>query len=77
MMVYPVPAGEKITIKLHDNMPLEGSRLFIYDLHGRLVFDQAVLQHSFELSLSGLNRGIYVVKFVGSNETRVGKMIRD
>jgi hypothetical protein len=66
--IFPNPASESIYIS---NLREENTIVKIYDIKGSLVLEKTVSDKQY-LNISGISKGIYQVKFEGSdwNETR-------
>jgi hypothetical protein len=65
LTVFPNPANENITIS---GLPIN-SNIAILDVTGKMVLQTKVSSPSFSLSVATLDRGIYVLRDLSSNES--------
>jgi hypothetical protein len=67
-LIYPNPATDKIFIS---NLKENNTIVKVYDVNGRLVLENKIYNEEY-LNISTLSKGIYQIKFEGSdwNETR-------
>lgn len=71
-LVYPNPASDYFIIEL--NNISESVLVEVYDSHGRLVVSQEIIENQ-PISVSDLNKGIYVYKFVYNDNSFRGKIL--
>lgn len=57
--VYPNPAGSSIRIS---NLPQPENQAYIFGTDGRLLIRTILTQDDPEISLNGINRGLYILK---------------
>jgi len=69
--IYPNPATSKITIST-----LERGVLYLNSINGQQVLKKEILDSKTTIDVSGLNRGIYIVKVVGEQGIQVNKVIK-
>jgi uncharacterized repeat protein (TIGR01451 family) len=74
--LYPNPATNKITV-LIPNLFLHDGLISISNIHGQLVIQQAIMLQKTEIDLSGLAKGVYILKFIAEKKSFVRKIIKD
>jgi len=72
MSLYPNPANEKLYLK---NSNYNNATILIFDLQGKKVLDRKVDSES--IDISNLNKGIYVIKLVWSENIIITKLIKE
>jgi hypothetical protein len=73
LKIYPNPTSGKITVELDDSG--NGSLLRVFDLYGRMVYQtKEKVTDGCTIDLSGLTKGIYVVKFTGEKKELLKKI---
>lgn len=79
--VYPIPAKSELNIRFSENVGFEGSELLtrIYDIQGRLVFEQdmSVIDSKLKIDISNLNSGNYILLIQKDGLTRAKKFVVD
>ncbi len=66
--VYPNPAIDYINVKISD---LErANRFYIYDISGRLLSQQQILEKAFKIGFSQLSTGNYIILFT-KDDTKI------
>lgn len=71
--IYPNPATDKIYIS---NLNKENTLVKIYDIKGRLVLENKISNKEY-LNISKLSKGIYQIKFEGSDWNEMRKLIKE
>ena len=71
--IYPNPGKDKIYIS---NLKEENTLVKIYDINGRLVLENKVSNKEY-LNISKLSKGMYQIKFEGSNLNETRKLIKE
>ncbi len=75
--IYPNPARDKITIKM--NRELSSVNLEIFEISGRIVmrrnFSNGLLSNNFDLDISSLKAGIYILHLQSNTGIGTGKLI--
>jgi len=72
--IYPNPASDKITVSAE--LKTDNAQLRIYDLTGRLLKEQAIINHqSLSIDCSSFSAGIYFVKMNDGNRVFTQKLI--
>ncbi|NTW32530.1 MAG: T9SS type A sorting domain-containing protein [Bacteroidetes bacterium] len=73
--VYPNPATEKIII---DAIPWrKDDVIYIYNIQGQLLIMQSFQQSETDIDISGLAKGIYILKFSNINKTVMTKIVKE
>jgi len=70
--LYPNPATEKLYLK---NNNYTNSRIMIFDIQGKQVLSKQ--RDSDPIDISGLEKGVYVVKIVCSGNVMITKFIKE
>ena len=71
--IYPNPAKNKIFIS---NLKEDNTLVKIYDINGRLVLENKISNKEY-LNISKLSKGIYQIKFEGSDWNEMRKLIKE
>ena len=72
-LIYPNPATDNIYIS---NLKEENTLIKIYDINGRLVLENKISNNEY-LNISKLSKGIYQIKFEGSDWNEMRKLIKE
>jgi len=72
-IIYPNPASEKLYINIPDFDNTCSIKL--YDVNGRLILSKSISYASSILDVSELNTGVYYLRILGSNISKVEKII--
>ena len=70
--VYPIPVKDQLWIKQSVS---SGSRVQIFNMHGKLFIDLPVVTNPIDISL--LSKGIYIVKFFNAEKVSTEKIIKE
>jgi hypothetical protein len=73
--VFPNPAGEKITVEIYGKF--DKSTICIMNLDGRELMKQTISGHTATFDITGLPKGVYIVKLTGGKTMQVRKIIKD
>jgi len=68
---YPNPTNGQLWIET-----VNTDRIEIYDLQGKLVFNQLVFDNKSQLDLSDIPTGIYQIHLLSDNQRRVTKIVK-
>ena len=71
--IFPNPASEKIYIS---NLKEENTNVKIYDIKGSLVLEKKISDKKY-LNISALLKGVYQIKFEGTDWTETRKLIKN
>jgi len=66
--IYPNPANDRITIQIDENYVFNQLNIQLFDVTGRVVVDTQSSNSMNNINLSGLERGMYVLKVMDKNE---------
>jgi len=72
--IYPNPANEKITIVTKIT---NSSIVSIYNIQGKLVHQQALIQEKTELNINWLPKGVYIVKVENAEGALIKRLLKD
>ncbi len=72
LVIYPNPCSDIFYIETEGNTICE---LQIFDINGKIVYDNKTLNNANEIDVSFLNEGSYIVKLISENEMRAGKIV--
>jgi hypothetical protein len=74
--LYPNPAQDRVMIQLDENYDFNQLNVEVIDLNGRVVVEHRTATHLSSINLSGLERGMYIVKVMNKGEMiHTAKMI--
>ncbi|MCX6231501.1 MAG: T9SS type A sorting domain-containing protein [Bacteroidetes bacterium] len=76
-MIYPNPATSSLTINLRQLTMLQNTKVYIYDIQGKLLLQQAISQPQTELDIEQFAKGIYVVNIKNDKHTLVSKFVKE
>jgi len=74
-VAYPNPASDKITIRFKKYPSVENPMVSIYNIQGNLLFQQPLKKDITELDVSGLERGVYLLKLTSNKITEVTRFV--
>jgi hypothetical protein len=74
--ISPNPTSDKVNIILSENDRFESATITVYDLIGKQVLMQKTTANTFELDVSSLAKGTYLVKIDADNSTFTRKIMR-
>jgi Secretion system C-terminal sorting domain len=72
----PNPTSDKLRITLSDKAPSVSTTISVYDLVGRLVLTQKMVDKTVELDMSSLAKGTYLVKIDADNRFYTEKITK-
>jgi uncharacterized repeat protein (TIGR01451 family) len=75
--VYPNPAKEELFISINNLKSNAISYLEIYNIAGQKVLDQSILQNNTKLDLSGLSKGLYLLKMNVEGTVSTVKIVKE
>jgi hypothetical protein len=74
--LYPNPAQDRVMVQLDENYNFNQLNVEVIDLSGRVVVEHRTATHLSSINLSGLERGMYIVKVMNKGEMiHTAKMI--
>jgi hypothetical protein len=68
--IFPNPASEWLNIVL----PQSNAKVMIYNVAGQLVLEEEMTSSAAKINISGLSKGIYLVKMYAGNEIYTNKI---
>jgi hypothetical protein len=74
VVLFPNPATNAVTLKLDQN-PVNAGVFALYDLGGKMILRQPVINHSHSIDISALPKGIYQWKLLFENAYNNGKLV--
>ena len=74
LSVFPNPAGEKLTIVCKNLKP--GQQVAIYDLQGRLILQSSITRSNYELDISRLSPGNFLIRMGSGTEAGCAHFIK-
>jgi hypothetical protein len=72
--IYPNPVRDILYIDFVNHNP-ESTRIFLYDIMGHLICKVAAMDNQFELNMSNVKPGIYLLKVVSGCVSYVTKIL--
>lgn len=66
--LYPNPANDRVQLKIDDNYDFDVIRIQVLDVTGRVMVDQMSTLHLSSINLSGLERGVYLIRVTENND---------
>ena len=77
MKIYPNPAAEQITLEIAGWENLQIGILILYSLNGQLLQEQKIHSLTTPISLSGLPKGVYILKVFINDQTEDWKIVKN
>ena len=74
--VYPNPFNDHFTIHSSDSKSLNGGKIKVYDVMGKLFIQQTISSSDIKINTSNLPSGVYVLKVEALNTSRVFKLVK-
>jgi ribosomal protein S11 len=74
-VVYPNPSSGKIKIEVKQYSSLENTIISIYNVQGKLLFQQPLKKDKTELDISGLEKGVYILKLTNNKMIEITKLV--
>jgi len=75
--IYPDPVRDLVTIETKQTAALRNSVIFIYDLKGKLLFQQYLKLGKTYIDISGLAKGIYILSLNSNDKTEVKRIVKE
>jgi len=76
LRIYPNPAAEYVTIELKSK-DITDDMISVYDLQGKLILQQPVLQSITDVNVSALAKGLYFIKLSTPEVNVIKKLIKE
>jgi hypothetical protein len=70
--IYPNPSDDRINIEIEN---INNATIEIYNVSGRLVFSKELNSRIEKIDISGLLKGIYIVKVMQNRAVNIGKVV--
>lgn len=76
--IYPNPTSGNFTLELLDYQEFANLKVEIYNAHGQLILETEMpAEKKYNLSLSGNQPGIYLIRVLNENNQGFGKILRN
>lgn len=75
VVIYPNPAHNSIEVRTEDDDNIKQAQ--IYDICGKLIQAQDVGSHSIQIDVSNLATGMYFIRAISENETKIISFVKD
>lgn len=75
VVIYPNPAHNSIEVRTEDDDNIKQAQ--IYDICGKLIRTQDVGSHSIQIDVSNLATGMYFIRAISENETKIISFVKD
>jgi len=75
--LFPNPATNTLTLNLGQLKDIQNTTVNIYDIQGKLLLQQNIMQQQTELNISSFAKGIYIVKVTNDKETMQSKFVKE
>jgi len=72
VFVYPNPATEKLTIE-----SFQKSTIDIFNIQGQIILRQQLQQDKTDIDISGLAKGVYILRLYGNDKTAVSRILKE
>jgi len=75
--ISPNPAKDRIMVTLMQPNSLRSSYASVYTIQGQMVMQQQLKLENTELDISGLAKGVYMLKLTNNNKIEVMKIVKE
>ena len=75
--IYPNPASNKLNIEFKLFSFSNKKKIKIYDIQGRILFEQIILNDNTDIDISTLEKGIYILKLCIKDKTEVTTFVKE
>ncbi|MFZ4399844.1 MAG: M6 family metalloprotease domain-containing protein [Bacteroidales bacterium] len=75
--VYPNPVFERVYINLEQIKDFKNTKILIYDIQGKLIYQQNIEKIITGINVSNFAKGVYVLKINTEKNTLVGKFVKE
>lgn len=75
--VYPNPANNNIIIDLQGLLSIQNNIISIYNIQGQRILEQSFNKEKIEVDMSGLSKGIYILKLITSDKIEITKLVKE
>ena len=66
--IYPNPTSDRLNIQIDETYKFSQLNIQLFDLNGRLVVDTRTANNLTNINLSGLGKGVYILRITDNNE---------
>lgn len=73
---FPNPVSNTVTISLNRELELKNAMLFVYGIDGQIVFEKPLNNHNLNVNTSDFANGLYFVKVLTINGSKVLKLVK-
>jgi hypothetical protein len=77
LTLFPNPAHSIVYVSSPDASTNQNGTLILYDLRGQMVLTKQIVNETTGIDVSGLNPGVYFVRFSNDRMTRVLKLVKE
>lgn len=74
--VYPNPAKDKINIDLKQASNENETKVFLYDLNGKIIYETILSSAQFQINVSNYSNGKYLLKIVNGKEFKTYNVLK-
>jgi hypothetical protein len=75
--LYPNPATNTLTLNLSQLQKLQNATVSIYDIQGKQLLHQNIVEAQTQIDISSFAKGIYIVKVQTDKETLQSKFVKE
>jgi hypothetical protein len=75
--INPNPTTDRITVKMKQQNLTGQTLLCVYNVQGQLLLKQKIRQEKTELDISGLARGVYLLKLSDAESIEVSRFVKE
>ena len=72
LTVYPNPANNNLTIETTEKATIE-----ILNIQGQIIIQQTVQQGKTDIDISGLAKGVYILRLCSNDKTEVARIVKE
>ncbi|MBN2520437.1 MAG: T9SS type A sorting domain-containing protein [Bacteroidales bacterium] len=75
--IFPNPANNYVTFKFNNSIKNDNYKIIIFNIIGKVVFEDLLLNNSNTIKLDNINSGLYIIEFILDNSIYSSKLIVD
>ena len=76
ILIYPNPANSILHINYQNIHRSSRCKFDITDLAGRILLSENIISPEFDIDISGISKGIYLLKYSSENDFRIVKFVK-
>ena len=76
-IIIPNPAKDKITVEVKQETIVKNTLISIYNIQGQLLLQQQLKAEKTELDISGLAKGVYLIKLKSFAKSEVSRFVKE